>query len=369
MIFNAVNRRSVIDPGATAGIKARAVRDADRRWRSLLTDARTSIVTNDCFGISIMSSAVGTLQAIPLRDFAFETDARKIDLFIEWLRRQEELGILEMVSGRGIVATEQPWVNTYIDTAYQRSIRLAGERLAAAGVPVAGFDSEMGRIATMNQPVHVDQLAQIYARAFDELKTVASIVETSSRQAVADGLSGGIARGFAEGKNSRVITRELYRDVESGVQRLGMVKTRRIVRTEIQYAHASANTIEYQRANEMMRGMGAKVVVDILLNSSACEVCVGIWEEGPYESDIALGLIPAHPNCACGTAPRVVYQNEDGSWPSLEPIYVDGTPKTQAEAKEKRLAREKLERERREKREEREQRRADRDRRARQVAA
>ncbi len=273
-----------------------------------MSDARISIVNRDCFGIiplADMPNLFG-LFAInvptPRRAFAFESTSSKVDSFIRWLMAQEDAGVLEIISGRGSLLAGEPWTNVYIESSYQRGMRTGRAQLRAEGVPVPSFEELPGGVSgAMNQPIHADRLKMIYGRTFEELKSVTSVANAAVRRDIADGLSEALARGIAEGKNPITIAQEMARNTTQHLDELGRIKLRRISRTEILNSHNTAAVTEYQNAANILPE-NKRIVVDILLNASACEICVGLWEDGPYPIDQAMGLVPGstHPNCVLG---------------------------------------------------------------------
>ena len=60
---------------------------------------------------------------LPTQAFAFERDPKKVQLFMDWLREQIDLGIMEILPGQQIgQAVESAWSNQYIQTAYQKGM-------------------------------------------------------------------------------------------------------------------------------------------------------------------------------------------------------------------------------------------------------
>jgi len=114
-------------------------------------------------------------------------------------------------------------------------------------------------------------------------------------------LTTGLAQGLAEGKNPRVIARELVKDVANRVDKIGITRARMIARTEVIRAHHVATIAEYEQAAEDME-------VEVMAEWSTagfavCPICIDMAHGGPYKLKVIEGMIPAHPNCRCCALP------------------------------------------------------------------
>jgi SPP1 gp7 family putative phage head morphogenesis protein len=277
---------------------------------------RISIVDNDAFGIqpdnlTFLEQQLTNQQLLPLsplrsKAFAFNTTAEKIAGFMEWLESQEERGILEIVRRPGIrPGIQAGWSDIYIDSAYQKGIRRARAEMRKLGLPVPSLESVPGGIgAVMNQPVHADRVAVLYARTFEDLKTVAGQMNAQIRRELADGLTTGLARGIAEGKNPNVIARELVRDLNNRVTKIGITRARTIARTEIIRAHHLATIAEYRQADSEML-VEVKAEWSTAGDDRVCSICIDFEANNPYTLDEIEPLIPAHANCRCSALPLV----------------------------------------------------------------
>jgi len=280
------------DPTRTTALRARFVSQVNRRWRTVKTDLRKSIVDNDCFGIADRMVA---LAALPPEELAMFLDAAKVDRFMAWLREQEEAGILETVFMPSRLSSE-PWSNLYIDSAYRQGIRRAYSELHKAGyaTPIP-IDMAFG------QPVHAQRVALLYNRTWEDLKTVAQVVNARVRQKVTDALSSELARGIAEGKAPKVVAKELYAELGTIVDGIGLNRCRTIARTEIIRAHHHANILEYRQA---AKDMEVEVLVEWSTagDERVCEKCAGMAHH-TYTLDQIESMLPAHPNCRCSAIP------------------------------------------------------------------
>ena len=297
MALNLATRR---DPTRTTSLRLRFIRQMNKRFEALKRDIRVSIVDRDCFAIQPRETIM-FMQATPARAFEFQRTEAKIAGFMDWLDKQERLGILEQVYRPGLrPSVGAAWTDLYIDTAYRQGIRRGGQELRRAGYPVPDWEAVPGGIgAIMAQPIHAERIAVIYSRTFEDLKSVTQFTNAQVRRQITDGLTSGLARGLAEGKNPKVIARELYKDVANRVDKIGKVRARMIARTEIIRAHHVASIQEYRRAEVE----GVIVDVEWLTGGNPCPICADMAAGGPYKLDVIEGMIPAHPNCVCATRP------------------------------------------------------------------
>ena len=298
--YLALNLATRRDPTRTTSLRLRFVRQMNKRFEVLKRDIRISIVDRDCFAIQPRETIM-FMQATPARAFEFVTTEAKIAGFMTWLDEQERLGILEQIYRPGLrPSVGAAWTDLYIDTAYRQGIRRGGQELRRAGYPVPDWEAVPGGIgAVMAQPIHAERISVIYSRTFEDLKSVTQFTNAQVRRSITDGLTSGLARGLAEGKNPKVIARELYKDVANRVDKIGKVRARMIARTEVIRAHHVASIQEYRRAE----AEGVIVDVEWLTGGNPCPICADLFAGSPYKLDVIEGMIPAHPNCVCCTRP------------------------------------------------------------------
>jgi hypothetical protein len=303
------------DPTRTTSIRRNFVRAVNRRWRELKTDIRMSILDQDCFNIlpdvaalsaPANSSALGAFAADPVKavsltatsrkQFMFETDAGKVEGFMSWLVGQEQEGVLEMVYRPGQPLKPQPWSNMYIDSAYRQGIRRSYAELHRIG-----YDPPVPIDMAFTQPVHIQRVEALYLRTFEDLKTVTEATNAQMRRHVIETLNSDLPLAIAEGQSPRVVARQLVRNLFDRVDKVGIVRSRAIARSEIIRAHHKATMTEYRQASEEM-----EVTIKAELSTAgegACEVCLALEDGGPYTLRKAEGMIPVHPNCRCAAIP------------------------------------------------------------------
>lgn len=275
-----VTRRA--DPTHTASIRTRFDSEVRRRFRKALDKLESRLV-----------EIIGGTPIQPVTNdagerYVFERSSDKVTEFMRWLNRQVRAGVLGVSEGADLKrAAESAWSNVYIDTAYQRAIRQAGQNLKRGGAKV----SESWITEAFNRPVHADRVGLIYTRTFEEL---IDVTEVMARQ-----ISDVLAAGMAEGRNPL----DIARDLRDRVDKVGITRARLIARTEVIAAHADATLNSYQEAG--VEGVEVEAEWSTAGDSRVCPACQA--NEGRlFTIQEARGMIPLHPNCRCAFLPRLV---------------------------------------------------------------
>ncbi|UCE65943.1 MAG: hypothetical protein JSU85_13980 [Candidatus Zixiibacteriota bacterium] len=267
-------------------------------------DIAKSIVDNDCFGIR---SPLLAHEPIPPQSFAFERDVAKLNDFMKWLESEQAKGILEIIHTPGSLAGGQSsWMNKYIDSAYLQGLRRARAELRRAGFDLSryGIDptAQASILAAFHSPVHVEAVAMLYTRIFEDLKTVTSVMNSQIRRELAEALRTGISRGFAEGQGAETIARGIVKSLNGRVDAIGINRSRMITRTEIIRAHHLSNISEYR---QMAEDLDVTVKAEFTTAGSVvCPECASL-EGKIYKLSQIEGLIPVHPNCRCVAVPYI----------------------------------------------------------------
>ena len=279
------------DPTRTTLLRKQFVAQMTIRFRNLKRDINTSIIDNDGFGL--MSKPLLTFAAAPYRAFAFPTAAEKVDSFMQWLREQEDEGILELIYGEGReIAGSSEWMNTYIDTAYKRGLRRGNSELVKAGLPSAlpGLPA-FSITAIFNRPIHADRVGILYSRVFSELKGITHAMDQQ--------ISRVLAQGMIEGLGPMQIARQ----INDRVDKIGLTRAKVLARTEIIRAHHVATINTYREAGLL----GVKVMAEWATAGDArvCDLCADL-EGKVFTLDEIEGMLPRHPNCRCCALPAKV---------------------------------------------------------------
>lgn len=289
------------DPTRTTSIRLKFTRSVNVRLGDLKRDIRTSIVDQDCFGIIAGNQPPRRRLNVPTQreQFRFETAPRKVELFMEWLRDQEARGILEVIERPDRIVgpgSQMPWTNPYIRSSYVRGVEHAKRQAERYGLPVQPDLFGDPFIGNLGGPMHAERLAAVYTRTFEDLKTVMSQADAQIRRQLADDLTMGLTRGLAEGKNPITIAREMMRDANSTVDKIGVVRARLIARTEVLRAHHVGQHTEYEQLERML---GQKLKYTWVLGANPCDQCISMARVGGYTLDEVALIPPLHPQCVC----------------------------------------------------------------------
>ena len=263
-----------LDPTKTATLRQRYSQAMNRRFRLLATDVRKSIIDNDGFGFR-------TNQPAPRNAFNFPTSSQKVAAFQEWLRREIDRGILEVIFRSGTtVRSHREWQNHFIRSAYIRAVTDSEAQLSRAGQLVAPLDIAIG----LEAGVHVETLELMFTRVFEGLRGITD--------SMAGDLSEVLTQALIDGVGPRVIAKRI-------TDRIGSISRRRalvLARTEIIRAY-SESTLNIFEQNGI-EGVAADVEFHTAGDSRVCQRCLAL-EGNIYTLSEARGIIPVHPRCRC----------------------------------------------------------------------
>jgi len=234
------------------------------------------------------------------RAFDFPTSQEKSAAFLEWLRTQEQAGILETVRipqvGTGI---DSAWTDTFIKDSYQRGVQRARDELLRGGYAVPSMEVTGGISASMMQPFHIDRLGVAYSRAFDGLKGITSAMDTQ--------ISHVLTKGLADGDGQATIAKKLLATIDgNNAGTLGITdslgrfipaerRAAMLARTEVIRAHAMGTLQEAK--NWGAAGVYAEVEF-INAGFNVCPECTSLQGQ-MFTIEAAMDVIPVHPSCRC----------------------------------------------------------------------
>jgi len=225
-----------------------------------------------------------------------------------WLRKQQDDGILEIISlPRLGQSLGEPWTNMFVKDSYSRGVIRAREQLMSAGygapgigdveaLPLLGTPALAGVLAN---PFHVDRVASLYIRTYDQLKGITAAMDTQ--------ISTILAQGMADGDNPIQIAKKLNFIISGQGDSLGVTdslgrfipaerRAKMLARTEIIRAHAQAQLTEFK----VWGVAGVNVVAEWeTAGFNVCPLCLELSAKGPYTIEQAMNMIPAHPHCRC----------------------------------------------------------------------
>ena len=295
------------DPTHTTTIRNAFARAMGARFRALTRAIKKKIVDDDCFGLTTSEFTVTTMA---MREFDFPRSADKVESFMEWLREQTDITILERNQiGRGV---EKAWTDLYIQSAYQKGIYRGRQELQNAGYPVPPIVEATGTVAggiaaAFNQPFHIDRVGLMYSRTYTGLQGITAEMDLQ--------ISRILAQGIADGRHPRELARLITRTVSGPGGDLAITdslgryipaerRAKMLARTDMIRAHHEANMQEYRNYGAL--GIRVKAEFVTAGDGRVCVICQGYEFQSqakPFTLDEVQGLIPVHPNCRCIAIP------------------------------------------------------------------
>jgi len=151
------------DPTRTTFLRQAFIRDLNKRFKALRGAIRRAIILQDCFGLQDKEFKMTLLGAPDIstpgrKAFAFSRSEEKVAAFMDWLKRQEEAGILEIGAMKQLgTPIETAWTNKYILDSYKRGVQRARRELIIAGYAVPPLTETGGIQASMSTPFHAER--------------------------------------------------------------------------------------------------------------------------------------------------------------------------------------------------------------------
>lgn len=302
-------QRYMVDPTRTTTLRNAFARAMKKRFRALTGVVQEAVVTQDVFGLGIQVNV--ELRPPGYHAFDFPRLSQKVDAFMQWLRLQEDKGLLEIGNFTRLGgAIEDSWMNVYLLDSYKRGVIRARSELKKAGYKVPTIAESGGVDVIMSGPFHIDSIGYVYTRAFEQLKGITNAMDTQISQV--------LAQGLIDGDHPSLLSRKLRATINgTGMGDLGITDTlgrfipaqRRadmLARTEIIRAHHMANIQEYMN----WRALGVSVMAEWSTSGGnrVCERCASM-EGKRFELEEIQNMIPRHPLCRCVAVPMEVDPN------------------------------------------------------------
>lgn len=291
------------DPTRTLYLRNSFVSDMNKRFRKLRGVIRRAIIKEDCFGLVSLKILLEPVTP-GVKAFDFPRSGDKITAFMKWLKKQEQVELLEVFEQPQFgEAIENAWTNKYIQSAYQRGLLHARQEMIKSGYKVPSLEKTGGLEAAFYQPFHLDRVGILYTRVFNDLKGITDAMDQQ--------ISRVLSQGITEGKNPVQLARLLTKTITGPDGDLGLTDTlgrfipaqRRallLARTEIIRAHHQAMIQEYK--NWRLEGIRIKAEWKTAGDGRVCPECSSL-EGIVYTLKEAESLLPAHPQCRCIALP------------------------------------------------------------------
>lgn len=238
--------------------------------------------------------------------WAFRTDSEKMNLFGSWLSAEVSSSLFPVSAS---AVDESIWYR-YIWQGYQKGIARSFtdmNKVSRVDPTVADLFTG-GRAEFLRQsfshPVSIDRVKTLAGRVLTDLKGVTEAMEAQMKRELLDGLTQGLS------------PREVARNLNNRVDKIGKVRAKAIANTETIRAHAEGQLDGLERLGVDEIGVMAEwttsgLGITALGNPSPCKLC------SPMDGVVltvkeSRGLIPRHPNCKCTFKPANVGEPEVG---------------------------------------------------------
>jgi len=289
------------DPTRTITLRNQFIADFQRRFRQLKGWIVNYLVDQN------------KLQPIT-SNFEYRYAAEKHQLFMDWLAEQESKGVLQIIR-RDVpyrtIPANQPWINTYIWTAYQKGLVKARMEMRAAGyddIPTFMMTDDFLVSPLFHAPFHSEAIALTFTRTFTDLKGITSAMDSQ--------ISRVLARGMAEGYGSERIARDITKKVDS----IGIIRARVLARTEVVKAYNDAQLNDYEGMQDII---GEEILVQwwTARDERVRRPRHTSRHAKIYRIADARKLL-GEPNCRCTILPYMVSVNgpvSDSQWGPINP--------------------------------------------------
>jgi SPP1 gp7 family putative phage head morphogenesis protein len=299
MVFN-----SMSDPTKTISLRRTFISSINRRFRELKTKIMKYIVVDN------------NLSPITINVFEYRNATEKYEKFMNWLKEQERLGILEMIVASvpyRNVPTNQPWINTFLWTAYQKGMVQSRIELRANGLTnVPSFAATAGQFVSsplFHAPFHSEAVGLLFTRGFTDLKGITQTMDAR--------ISRVLAQGMSEGLGAEHIARNINREVD----KIGMIRARTMARTEIVKAYNDAKMNDYDAMEDVI---GEEILVQwwTAQDERVRDPRHTSRHGKIYQKKDARRLV-GEPNCRCTLLPYLVSvkgEVQNNQWGPINPL-------------------------------------------------
>lgn len=285
------------DPTRTITLRNQFSQALAKRFNQLKKDIKIKIVDEDYFGAQKETNK--EYNTFTTNEYSYPNSPEKIAGFLSWLKIMQDQGILETTR---TFQGEEVWINQYIQSAYKKGISQANADIRGMGfqnlVPV--MTPELLN-STFALPVHEDAVNALYIRDFTSLEGITADMDA----AISDVLAMGIAEGRSPAELARLINRK--------VDDIGIMRAKRLARTEIVRAHNIASINDYERLSEII---GEPILFEWwTANDGKVRPRHQAWHGKIMTKRAALSRL-GEPNCRCTILPFLKSLHKDEVQPA-----------------------------------------------------
>ncbi|MCK5641213.1 MAG: hypothetical protein KAJ19_10460 [Gammaproteobacteria bacterium] len=279
------------DPTRTLGIRTKWQAENTRRFRALKGDINRFILKDE--------SIVINESIVTNKTFDFASDPQSVAEFMVWLQGRIDARIFDNKD-----TAQDVWQNKYINRSYQRGVRVAKMELRKQAVPLGMILEDIqpapiafgtatpalgiGPVIGLTAPIHLDAIQRLYQRDFAKLKGITAE------------MSGEISRVLVESIEQGLGAREIAKNINDRVDKIGLSRSKLLARTETPRAYNIATVME---GEDVKRRTGIGIKYEWLtVGDEKVRHAHALRNRVIYTKRRALELI-GEPNCRCALAP------------------------------------------------------------------
>jgi SPP1 gp7 family putative phage head morphogenesis protein len=295
-----------VDPTYTSRIRLKLIQDVRKRFKELKKAIHDIIIKEDAFGlVNVPPDANLLLQfsngAASVRNtrWAFRTDSEKVEEFQKWMTLQ--LASKLDTNKRAEDAFWYSYIKQGYDKGQGNSLKDFYKGRGASLSDIAQLTHFQGTRKqfleqSFGSPVSLEKVKLLAGRTLTDLKGVTEAMSTQMSRELVEGLT--------QGKSPR----EVAKDIEDRVDKIGKVRSETIARTEIIRAHAEGQLDALEKMG--IDSVTAAVEWSTALDNNVCPLCQPL-EGMVLKINEARGMLPRHPNCRCAWRPANVGESQD----------------------------------------------------------
>lgn len=283
-----------LDPTRTVTLRGKLIARVRASFLHLRQDVVEFLVTQDALGLKQRSATPNfdrLINQAQEREFAFLTDAKKLEAFNQWFAAQVARRVIFPEAG---TRQDQPWTTEYVESAYRRGLLnayLASQSEGVLKTAVIGTLTQAQFLhSAFGAPEARSKVQLLGTRALESLKGVTATMASEMNRI--------LAQGMIDGKGPATIAREMNRKVEQ----LTRSRAFTIARTEIIHAHAEGQIDGFEKLG--VAELGVRAEWSTAGDERVCVLCA-VNEGKTFTLAQARGKIPLHPNCRCSWIPAI----------------------------------------------------------------
>lgn len=274
------------DPTRTTGLRRRFIADVRRRTRALNKAIRQFLVTQDALGLGELQPLLRSIVTnVELRQYAFLTDAGKLNEFNEWLQGQLDTNMLASDTGSA-------WTAQYVEPAYRQGVTRAYVDANKLDAAIGGSYFDGGKAQFLQQafaaPEAINKVQLLATRSFENMRGLTQTMKGQMNQI--------LSQGMITGDNPQTIAKQMSKQITKLSETRGLT----IARTEVIHAHSEGQLDSFERLG--VKELGVMAEWSTAGDDRVCSQCAGM-EGVLYTVEEARGIIPLHPNCRCTWIP------------------------------------------------------------------